>query len=247
MVDNFEKGIYWGLYKDYESQFLDYLEYVPYFKDNEKTYSFKLLNLILGIGGYIDSILKEMAYFHKFQDNDGCIDIISRMEENITRLKEHKSPKTIPIRLLFDTFGDIYSLSKINIHFKTFQEEYEIQPFTPDNPSTNIPKWWRIYNGLKHDLSNNIKEANLVNARDSLSCTFVLNAIHIPSYAMLISDNIIKRRRYDPYGHASEKITKEKLYEAIYKVYDDKKKMLGVLESSIFYIKLEEVSEKIFS
>jgi len=45
--DNFEKGIFWELYKDLERQFQNFLEYVPYLPGNETVYSFKLLNLIL--------------------------------------------------------------------------------------------------------------------------------------------------------------------------------------------------------
>lgn len=50
-TDNFENGYFWELYNDLERQFITILEYVPYLEGNETTYSFKILNLILGIGG----------------------------------------------------------------------------------------------------------------------------------------------------------------------------------------------------
>jgi len=47
---NFDNGGFWDYYKDIERQFESFLEYVPYLKDNENTYSFRLANIILAIG-----------------------------------------------------------------------------------------------------------------------------------------------------------------------------------------------------
>ena len=43
----FENGGFWEYYKDLERQFEDFLVFVPYLRGNEKTYSFKLLNIFL--------------------------------------------------------------------------------------------------------------------------------------------------------------------------------------------------------
>ena len=59
-TDNFRNGYFWELYTDLEHQLRDFLEYVPYLPGNEDIYSFRLLNLILSIGGHVDSTLKEM-------------------------------------------------------------------------------------------------------------------------------------------------------------------------------------------
>ncbi len=65
-IDKFEIGNFWELYKDLERQFEDFLEYVSYLEGNEETYSFRLANLILGIGGYVDSAFKEMARYQDY-------------------------------------------------------------------------------------------------------------------------------------------------------------------------------------
>jgi hypothetical protein len=49
----FENGGFWEYYKDLERQFENFLNYVPYLKDNENTYSFRLANLLLSIGAWI--------------------------------------------------------------------------------------------------------------------------------------------------------------------------------------------------
>lgn len=63
------------MYKDLESRFQNFLEYVPYFEGNQKVYSFKLLNLILSIGVHVDSALKEMARYPEFAGNKDCTKI----------------------------------------------------------------------------------------------------------------------------------------------------------------------------
>ena len=63
---NFENGGFWDYYKDLERQFEDFLVYVPYLEGNEEVYSFKLANLLLGIGAHIDSALKEIAKYSYF-------------------------------------------------------------------------------------------------------------------------------------------------------------------------------------
>lgn len=73
--DKFENGYFWQLYRDLESQFQNFLEYVPYFEGNEKVYSFRLLNLVLCIGGHVDSALKEMARYPRFAGNKECMRI----------------------------------------------------------------------------------------------------------------------------------------------------------------------------
>jgi hypothetical protein len=49
----FENRGFWEYYKDLERQFENFLNYVPYLKDNESTYSFRLANILLGIGAHI--------------------------------------------------------------------------------------------------------------------------------------------------------------------------------------------------
>ena len=66
--DAFEDGYFWEYYMDLERQFIEYLNFVPYLEGNEKTYSFRLANLILSIGAHTDSAFKEIAKFHEFSD-----------------------------------------------------------------------------------------------------------------------------------------------------------------------------------
>jgi len=190
--DGFEKGVFWELFKDLESQFQRFLEYVPYFDENKNVRSFKLLNLILSIGGYVDSAFKEMARYPDFSEDDNCREILQKLEMSEENIKEGKAPITVPIWLSLMAFENIYKLSEKQVIFKRIPQRKTIIPFKPHNLETNEPKWWGIYNGLKHDLKVNISEANLQNTLHALASAFLLNAVHRPSALRLFSYRVLR-------------------------------------------------------
>lgn len=185
-LDNFEKGVFWELYKDLERQFENFLEYVPYLEGNESVYSFKLLNLLLGIGGHVDSAFKEMARYPEFSGNDDCKKILDLLKESEESIKEGKAPKTVPIWLSLRAFEKEYELSQKKIMFKRIPEREDVIPFTPSDLKTKAPEWWEIYNSLKHDVGENLPKANLKNTLYALAGAFLLNVIHIPAILKFI-------------------------------------------------------------
>lgn len=192
MSDNFENGIFWELYQDLERQFLNFLEYVPYLEGNEDVYSFKLLNLILSIGGHIDSAFKEMAYYPGFSINEGAQKILNILKESEKNVKEGKTPRTVPIGLPLEVFNKEYRISKEKIIFKRLPEGELITPFHPCNPRTKAPEWWEIYNSLKHHVSINLKKANLRNTLHALAGAFLLNVRHIPAFMRLYDAGLLR-------------------------------------------------------
>lgn len=194
--DKFENGIFWELYNDLERQFEIFLEYVPYLDGNENVYSFKLLNLILSIGGHVDSAFKEMARYPKFSNNNECKEILGILKETKENIKKGKAPKTIPITLSLRAFEREYKLSKRKVIAKILPEG-DIIPFKPHNIKTKAPEWWDIYNDLKHDVGVNIKKANLQNTLQALAGAFSLNAIHAPAILMLEDYGLLKSRFKD--------------------------------------------------
>ena len=205
MKDNFETGIFWELYKDLERQFENYLEYVPYLKDisgglkpkgNERVYSFKLLNFILSIGGHIDSVFKEMARYKGFKDTE-CKKYCKQIKGMI------RSGKPVPIYFPINAFENEYTLSQRSMVFKCLPQREVVTPFSRNPDGNNVPKWWTYYNGLKHDLSVNLKKANLRNIRDALAGAFILNIVHIPALFRLNEYGLLKSK----YGSSKFKKT----------------------------------------
>lgn len=189
--DNFTKGIFWELYLDLEHQFEEFLEYVPYLDENVGTCSFKLLNLILGIGGHIDSAFKEMAKYPEFVSNQACKKILKELEEAELRIQSGKSPTPISIKLCLEAFETEYSISKKYVVFRRRRWPHIICPFQSWG-SRCISEWWKIYNDLKHDVGSNIEKANLNNTTNALAGAFLLNVIHIPAAIRMYANGMIK-------------------------------------------------------
>ena len=93
MNDNFENGLFLELYNDLERQFESFLEYVPYLDENKNIISYKLWNLILNIGGHIDSAFKEMARYPKFSKNYDVIKIREKIDESEKKYLARHAPK----------------------------------------------------------------------------------------------------------------------------------------------------------
>lgn len=176
----FENGGFWELYSDLERKFCNFLEYVPYLPENEKTYSFKLFNLLTSIGGYIDSTFKEMARytFQEPSENKSCQRILERA-------KDKKGIFTTSI----DVFDTIYGIRTKKVKFKCLPDREVIVPF-----SNGCREWWRFYNKVKHEIRFNLTKANLKNVRDSIAGAFLLNAIHIPGAIRLHKYGVYKEK-----------------------------------------------------
>lgn len=220
MKPTFENGGFWEYYKDLERQFQNYLEYVPYIQGNEDTYSFKLLSIILSIGGYIDSALKEMARFPEFSKDTKCKEITKRT-------KEHKGI----IKSGVEAFNSIYDIGTKVVVYKCIPERVELKPFMFID--SNAPKWWEFYNELKHDVSINLEKANLENTRDALAAAFLLNVIHKPSILRLYDYNVLKFYkivRGHPLKHVSKEIPRKIFEDMISK----KEIFWGCIETELF-------------
>ncbi len=175
---DFENGGFWEYYKDLERQFESFLEYVPYLKGNEDTYSFRLANIILAIGAHIDSAFKEMARCDEFEDKEPCKEILKRTEDK----------KGIIISAV-RAFDEIYGLTSKKVTFKCLPDRKEITPF-----KGNKPEWWDSYNDIKHDITTNLTKANLRNVRDALAGAFLLNVIFEPATYRLFKYGLVKQK-----------------------------------------------------
>lgn len=230
--DNFEKGIFWKLYLDLEHQFQNFLEYVPYLEGNEKTYSFKLLNLILSIGGHIDSAFKEMARYPKFSINSECRQILKLLQEK----------KVIPITLPLKAFDKEYGISNKIVIFKCLPEVLEVVPFKPRSKTAISPHWWKIYNGLKHDVGINLKEANLLNTLHALAGAFLLNVIHEPAILRFYQHRMFKYlyKQKDGTYQISKKAALEFPMSIIEYALEHKQSLPFMIETPLFIYEYEQ-------
>jgi hypothetical protein len=225
----FENGGFWEYYLDLERQFQNFLEYVPYLKENEDTYSFKLLSLILSIGGYIDSAFKEMARFPEYSEDEKCMEILRRAGAHQGIIKSG-----------VEAFDSHYGISTKTVTFKFIPDREYVKPFESRDA---IPDWWGFYNELKHDVGINLGKANLKNTRDALAAAFLLNVVHKPGAQRLLDYNVLQR------GISHEALDGQEIRISIslVKCYiSEGKKFPGIVSTPIFiydYYQQEERKE----
>jgi len=176
--NTFENGFFWNNYKSIESNFLDFLEYVPYCESNIKMYSPKLAGLLLQIGGYVDSAFKEMAKYFVLRAYIKKKDGTAKRAKVITDIVD-----------AYSVYGTIYNLSSNNgdhLIAKLDFGDKEMYPFKNFSSSNfDSPEWWDAYNKVKHEYSLHYKKASIDNVLNGLAGAFLLNAIHYPGIKLL--------------------------------------------------------------
>lgn len=196
--DNFENGYFWELYVDLELQLRNFLEYVPYLSQNENVCSFRLLNLILGIGGHVDSALKEMIRYPRLSPDPRIPSIKAKLQNWEAAWAKGIKPNRqdfVSMSEINEIFEDKYKLSSKEVIYKVLSDRKRNKPFDAIK-NTPTKGWWGIYNGLKHDVAVTLEEATLKNTWEALACAFLLNVLHQPSierfweYHVLQIDNV---------------------------------------------------------
>jgi hypothetical protein len=188
----FENGGFWEYYKDLERQFEDFLVYVPYLDKNEEICSFRLVNILLGICSHIDSAIKEIAFYDKFNEISKWKKIRETVVENRAKIEQGKIPTGPSFKKCLEALESTYCISTKEVTFKRLPERQKIKPYKPFNQKTQTPFWWDIYNHNKHDLHEYFEKATLKQTRDALAGAFLLNVIHEPASLRLFDYGLLK-------------------------------------------------------
>lgn len=132
--------------------------------------------------------------------------------------------------------------------FKKLEGRQIITPFKPCNPKTKAPDWWDIYNGLKHNLGVNFKEANLKNTLNALGGAFLLNVTHEPSILRLFKYGVLKVEHSVSHGSPLEAISLSEPFlptkdheKALQWKLENKKEFKGIVETPLFLCCYREV------
>jgi hypothetical protein len=220
-IPTFENGGYWEYYRDLERQFENFLEFVPYLSGNEKTYSFRLANLLYAIGAHIDSAFKEVARYLEFSTK-------------YPEISERRKPSITD----YFPLAEEYKLSQRKVTFKCLPEREQVIPyqqFVKVENEVRTPSWWQTYNGVKHHFSEEFHKANLRNTRDSLAGAFLLNIIHVPAYLRLIEYRVVK-----PSQVGAAHFTLSEGWQERTKEWVKKGQWFGFVETSLFSYDYQE-------
>ncbi|WJI09506.1 hypothetical protein FGU46_05065 [Methanobacterium sp. CWC-01] len=214
-MPGFNSYLFWEEdYRSCESEFLEFLTYVPLSDDHYNVWSLKLANQLLLIGSSIDSFFKSALYslrkkwiYNHIESNkyysigldlgEGfrwfCYNGIGYIEEDFKdesdfycKLLKDAQPN---MGLYREMFEDYYHLSSKSVY--VLRTEEELRPFQEWEDGRS-PEWWKIYTDLKHSKFQNKKNATLKTVLDSLSALFLLNVYHIDNRKFLANHGILR-------------------------------------------------------
>lgn len=147
-----ERLLHWNYFLALESDIENLARYIEFTRDNYKTYSTELTNILLACCSEVDVLSKLICQIRNSNSKAGNIgDYRSELRENYPFLESMEI--TIPR----------YSLT-----------------LTPwENWSNNeSPHWWSCHNKVKHERNKHYQEANLQNTLNSAAALFCLELIY---------------------------------------------------------------------
>ncbi len=222
MPNAFESGLMWTVYLDMEKRFLNFLDYVPFTYHHRKVYSHKLLQLMLQIGGYVDTSFKEMATYSSFANNGKCEAI----------KKKAARGELVSINLAREAFEPLYDLSSkfVNVKSPEYVGRVIVERWRPfaEFKYGKSPAWWKAYNEVKHDWLANFEKANVSNSLNALASAFLLNVIHKPSILILARSGVVKNR-------FEQEIVSEELLRKMMEGKHPRKDIRPTVETTLFF------------
>ncbi len=237
---DFENGGFWEYYKDLERQFESFLEYVPYLEGNENTYSFRLANIFLAVGAHIDSALKKIAEDPNFSGK------YPEMINPKVKKGEHKGGPRDQELIDYYPLSEEYKLYEKVVVFKSLPKREEVLPFKEYRKDLGkVPYWWTAYNHVKHNFSEDFKQANLKTVRDALAGAFLLNVIYEPAADRLAKYGLVKDK-YPSVGYGKERnFFRGRCRQSNYTVVPDYHAFDCLIETPLFIYTFDYESEKI--
>ncbi|MBQ3309665.1 hypothetical protein IJG78_03245 [Candidatus Saccharibacteria bacterium] len=143
------KETFWNYYKSIEKRVLELQDYVAFRRGNFRACSNEIISLVLLVGAEFDHLSKYVCGF-KLEEDHNIAEYRNWLVEN------WRSIDHITVELV--------------------EKRIKLHPFKDWNTSSNIasPRWWRSYNFVKHDRSDNYSRGNLGTLLYALSALYAL-------------------------------------------------------------------------
>lgn len=163
------KNMFWPIYLKLEQEFKELSYYITIDKNQLKTYSIKIADLILRASAECENIASELCKKEgiKFVDSKGHIRKVVNFNEYIEALNKIYNLQRKNVNPVYENISnnafDIKLTPFVKRKIKVNGKEKEVIP------------WYNAYNKIKHDRIKNYKKANMENLILTLSALFLLN------------------------------------------------------------------------
>lgn len=147
---------FWSHYLSLENSLKEISDYIAIHKNNDKSYSFKNMQLYFAVCTDIDSILKHIR---------SNLNLKPIRQLNMGHHRE----------MLLEHFPII---GQVKVFLDISNEKRTLQPFKllPDKEESF--EWWSAYNDVKHQRPENFYQANIKNLLNALAALHILNLLY---------------------------------------------------------------------
>jgi hypothetical protein len=179
----FKDGESWRVYQGLEQDFLGIVENIALVPRHNRVYSMGFVQLMLSIGGFVDTTFQQMLRHASLDSVDGIKEARERSEKNAVGMGDYRS-----------VFENHYRLSslRLNVHMNNYGS---IRPFDSFSSGKSLI-WWKDYTALKHNAFSNMKNATMRSCLLALGALFLLNVFHIEGREALVELGVIGSGSY---------------------------------------------------
>ena len=151
-----------------QKEFMDILEYIELSDKNMETYSLKIYKVFLSVCTEIENNLKGILYSNNYK-----VGQLLNMKNDYFKLE------------------NILKLSKYKVKITITDYEKLVQPFKEweDHEEYTPIEWYKDYNNLKHNRSDNIEKANLLNLTKAICALYILLYAQFYEYSKTIDSS----------------------------------------------------------
>ncbi len=154
----------WAFYIMLENDVIEIFRYITLSKNNKNTYSVELQKLLLSIGSEFENQLK--LYLEVTNGN------IKNWQRRVVDENIFCNENTVKV--------------------EQSEDSWEIDVFGKWSSEINEKmQWWKDYNSIKHDRSDNFRKGNLLNVIEGLSSLYILLRYRYQKLEDTATDEII--------------------------------------------------------
>lgn len=147
---------FWSHYLSLENSLKEISDYIAIHEDNDKSYSFKNMQLYFAVCTDIDSILKHI-----------------RSNLNLEPVKQPNMGHHR--KMLLKHFPII---GQVKVFLDISNEKRTLQPFKLLPNEDESFEWWSAYNDVKHQRPEKFNQANIKNLLNALAALHILNLLY---------------------------------------------------------------------
>ncbi len=185
-LNPFRNGDAWRQFQSLEKSLHEFIEYVPLLYRNRNVSSPKLATILMSASIQTEAVFKAIIN-SDYVEHDSMVKR-KALKEARAAIRTNRGN----IRLYRVVLEPLFSLSKRRVIIWKRPEIYRrAYPYLKFRLGKS-PRWWDIYNDVKHSFYENASKATLRWTFSALAALFVIHVMHLEHRETLVKLNVIR-------------------------------------------------------